>query len=122
MRNKSPTNVPKKSKNVQKKREIANESAPSSEAKADQIAPRRAVKARKEASKAKKPAIKSGAKPQVVRPVAAIQPTDEEIRIRAYFISERRQRFALPGNASSDWVEATRQLLAETRPPPRPTP
>jgi len=42
-------------------------------------------------------------------------PSDEQIRIRAYFISERRRRFALPGDAESDWVEAKRQLLAEAR-------
>jgi hypothetical protein len=43
-------------------------------------------------------------------------PSDEEIRIRAYFISERRRRFALPGDADSDWLEAKRQLLSETGP------
>jgi hypothetical protein len=42
------------------------------------------------------------------------EPTDDAIRLRAYFISERRRRFALPGNAESDWVEAKRQLLSET--------
>lgn len=41
-------------------------------------------------------------------------PSDEEIRLRAYFISERRRRFALPGDADSDWLEARRQLLSET--------
>jgi hypothetical protein len=40
-------------------------------------------------------------------------PSDEEIRLRAYFISERRRRFALPGDADSDWLEARRQLLSE---------
>jgi hypothetical protein len=40
--------------------------------------------------------------------------SDEAIRIRAYFISERRRRFGLPGNADSDWLEAKRQLLSET--------
>ena len=40
-------------------------------------------------------------------------PSDEEIRLRAYFISERRRRFALPGDAESDWLEARRQLLSE---------
>ena len=44
------------------------------------------------------------------------RPSDEEIRIRAYFISERRRRFALPGDADSDWLEAKRQLLSETGP------
>jgi len=44
------------------------------------------------------------------------RPSDEEIRLRAYFISERRRRFALPGDADSDWLEAKRQLLSETGP------
>ena len=43
------------------------------------------------------------------------EPPDEVIRLRAYFISERRRRFALPGDAESDWLEAKRQLLAEAR-------
>ena len=41
---------------------------------------------------------------------------DEQIRIRAYFISERRRRFALPGDADSDWLEAKRQVLSESGP------
>jgi len=44
------------------------------------------------------------------------EPSDEAIRLRAYFISERRRRFALPGNTESDWLEAKRQLLSETGP------
>jgi hypothetical protein len=40
-------------------------------------------------------------------------PTDEAIRIRAYFIAERRMRLALPGDPSLDWLEAKRQLLDE---------
>jgi len=44
------------------------------------------------------------------------EPLDEEIRMRAYFISERRRRFALRGDADSDWLEAKRQLLSETGP------
>jgi hypothetical protein len=44
------------------------------------------------------------------------EPSDEEISIRAYFISERRRRFGLPGDASSDWLEAKKQLLSETGP------
>ncbi len=45
----------------------------------------------------------------------AFDPTDEQIQMRAYFISERRRRFDLPGDANSDWLEAKRQLLAEVR-------
>jgi hypothetical protein len=41
------------------------------------------------------------------------EPSDEAIRLRAYFISERRRRFALPGDADSDWLEAKRQLLSD---------
>jgi hypothetical protein len=39
--------------------------------------------------------------------------TDEAIRIRAYCISEQRERVGIPGDANSDWIEARRQLLAE---------
>ena len=46
----------------------------------------------------------------------AIEPSDEEIRIRAYFVSERRQRLNLTGNANTDWLEAKRQLLSEIGP------
>ncbi|HEY2680403.1 MAG TPA: hypothetical protein VGI59_03700 [Candidatus Udaeobacter sp.] len=43
------------------------------------------------------------------------QPSEDAVRLRAYFISERRRRFALPGDNESDWLEAKRQLLAEAR-------
>jgi hypothetical protein len=43
-------------------------------------------------------------------------PNDEQIRLRAYFIAERRQRLALTGDASSDWLEAKKQLLSESGP------
>lgn len=55
-------------------------------------------------------------KTKVSMPVEAGQggePSDEQIRVRAYFISERRRRFGLPGDAESDWLEAKRQLLSE---------
>ena len=42
------------------------------------------------------------------------EPSDEEIRLRAYFISEHRRRFALPGDADSDWREAKQQLLSKS--------
>ena len=42
------------------------------------------------------------------------EPSDEEIRLRAYFISEDRRRFALPGDAESDWREARQQLLSKS--------
>jgi hypothetical protein len=57
----------------------------------------------------KKPSIRSA-------PERAAEPSDEEIRLRAYFISERRHRLALPGDTSFDWLEAKRQLLSERGP------
>jgi hypothetical protein len=42
------------------------------------------------------------------------EPSDEEIRLRAYFISEHRRRFALPGDPDSDWREAKQQLLSKS--------
>ncbi|HST30927.1 MAG TPA: hypothetical protein VLK27_08845 [Chthoniobacterales bacterium] len=54
--------------------------------------------------------------PKVAPAVAkAFNPTDEQIQMRAYFISERRRRFDLAGDANSDWLEAKRQLLSEVR-------
>jgi DNA-binding NtrC family response regulator len=46
---------------------------------------------------------------------AITDPTDDQISMRAYFISEHRRRLDLPGDANSDWLEAKRQLLAEVR-------
>jgi hypothetical protein len=61
----------------------------------------------------------NGASPSAVLPMPhqmerRPEPSDEEIRLRAYFLSERRRRFALPGDADSDWHEAKRQLLCES--------
>ena len=73
---------------------------------------------RKSAEAARKKTATAG-KPKVSMPPKAGQtaePSDEEIRMRAYFISERRRRFALSGDADSDWLEAKRQLLSETGP------
>ena len=73
-------------------------------------------------SKATEPSGKKSViarKPKVSMPPQAgpaAHPSDEEIRMRAYFISERRRRFALPGDADSDWLEAKRQLLSEIGP------
>jgi hypothetical protein len=41
------------------------------------------------------------------------EPTDDAIRLRAYFLAERRARLSLPGDSAHDWIEARRQLLEE---------
>jgi hypothetical protein len=55
------------------------------------------------------------ASPQAEPTRTSAEPSEEGVRLRAYFISERRRRFALSGDADSDWLEARRQLLAEGR-------
>ena len=44
---------------------------------------------------------------------AAASITPADIALRAYFIAEKRQKLGLPGDSTSDWVEAERQLKAE---------
>ena len=41
------------------------------------------------------------------------EPSLDEIRVRAYFLSERRIELSQPVDASADWLEARRQLLEE---------
>ncbi len=93
--------------------------------KTDLIASGKVTKAkasgRSTASKAEKPVrpkkrvIKKVEAKNGPVPAVALDLTDEQIQMRAYFISERRRRFDLPGDANSDWLEAKRQLVAETR-------
>jgi hypothetical protein len=66
---------------------------------------------------AKKTAAKRTKAPGKSRqPKSTGEPSDEQIRTRAYFIAERRHRLGLPGDASSDWLEAKKQLLSELGP------
>jgi len=73
---------------------------------------------RSTSSKTKRPARPKRPPAEKPKPEAApalFDPTDNQIQTRAYFISERRRRFDLSGDANSDWLEAKRQLLSETR-------
>jgi hypothetical protein len=106
--------VPKKKKIVQNKNETPPETGGSFKVKARKgnrsgraAASRkpRETSARKDATTAK------ASMPSETARIA--EPSDEAVRLRAYFISERRRRFALPGDAESDWLEAKRQLLFE---------
>jgi hypothetical protein len=107
------TLVPKKNKTVQNEN---TGSTPNGTKIDKKSAARRSTSAKKSTAAGKN---KTAAKTKIVKsskPVPAIEPSDEEIRIRAYFVSERRQRLALPGDANTDWLEAKRQLLSEIRP------
>jgi len=114
--------VPKKTKTA----ENINRPSPDSDAPA---ATKKAGKRQtpRHATTAKKPRKPSGKKdaseqtshisaspPADVTPLSE-EPSEDAVRLRAYFISERRRRFALPGDTESDWLEAKRQLLAEAR-------
>jgi hypothetical protein len=109
--------VPKKSKIVQAKTgESPEAGGSSSEMKIKKTSPRRASTSPKSGGPMRQKGS-SAAKAKVSMPPEARQtaePSDEQIRMRAYFISERRRRFALPGDADSDWLEAKRQLLSES--------
>lgn len=55
-----------------------------------------------------------GSKP--VKPTAPLKPQkpdEREIAVRAYYLSETRIRYEMPGDALGDWVEAERQLHVE---------
>lgn len=67
--------------------------------------------------KRKKVAPKKKTTPKKVSSSASIpEPSDEEIRIRAYFIAERRIQLSLQGDSTHDWIEARRQLIEEAGP------
>lgn len=59
---------------------------------------------------------KPAASKKAPSPSARPEPSDEEIRIRAYFIAERRLQLALQGDSAHDWIEAKRQLIEEAGP------
>src|SRR5207245_11704673 len=112
--------VPKKTKIVQSK----NQTSPETAGSTAEVKPSKSSSAQRPPTSRKSPGpvrkkSPSSQKAKATMPPEAgttAEPSDEEIRMRAYFISERRRRFALPGDAESDWLEAKRQLLSETGP------
>lgn len=80
------------------------------------------AKVTKKASAAPAPAavvakavVKKAAAPKKVATAApkTAPITSEDIALRAYFISERRQREGQPGDSAGDWIAAERELVAE---------
>ncbi|PYK25453.1 MAG: hypothetical protein DME59_10495 [Verrucomicrobia bacterium] len=111
--------MPKKTKTAEDTNQPSPESAAPAATKktGKRQTPRRATATKKP----RKPKVTSertahiSASPQADGAPMSGEPSEDAVRLRAYFISERRRRFALPGDAESDWLEAKRQLLAETR-------
>jgi len=112
--------VPKKPKIVQSKNQAPPEAGGSpAEMKIRKTPATRRTSTRRKTSGAtakKSPAARTVKVSMPAEAGTITEPSDDAVRLRAYFISERRRRFALPGNAESDWVEAKRQLLSETGP------
>jgi len=46
---------------------------------------------------------------------ATKKPTEEQIAMRAYFISEERRQTGRSGDHLSDWRDAEQQLIAEAK-------
>lgn len=104
--------MPKKKKVVQEKNEAPPETGGSFKIKAGKTNRTRGTAANRKSRETRKvTSLTRVAMPNEMAEIA--QPSDEAIRLRAYFISERRRRLALPGDAESDWLEAKRQLLSE---------
>jgi hypothetical protein len=63
-------------------------------------------------SKPTKTAVKTK---KVVKKASPVRPafTQEDVALRAYFISEKRHSNGLPGDEHQDWLEAERQITAE---------
>jgi hypothetical protein len=43
------------------------------------------------------------------------QLSNEQVALRAYFIGERRRNLGIPGDETSDWVEAEREISEELK-------
>jgi hypothetical protein len=119
------TTVPKKSKSQSPTPTAANDASNPPAAATD--APKSAAKKRttkaKTASTKAAATKKSGrktAKPKTLTKNTAQtaetrEPSDADIRLRAYFIAEKRVQLALQGDPAMDWIEARQQLLQESR-------
>jgi hypothetical protein len=96
----------------------ANDNAKTPKRPASKPRPTMAKSTKKKPAAAKektpKPAASQPSDSPAVSP-AATEPSDDDIRTRAYFLGERRARLSLPGDSAHDWIEARRQLLEEAR-------
>lgn len=60
---------------------------------------------------------KRATKPKAPAAPAAAAYTHEDVALRAYFIAEKRRAQGLHGDEHQDWLEAERQILAESTTP-----
>ena len=111
--------VPRKPKATVENKPADDAAASSANGKGGAAEPKKKSRAAAASTKEKKPAAvkksaaKSPASKTASKPV--VEPTDDEIRLRAYFLAERRHRLSLPGDSNHDWIEARRQLIEESQ-------
>lgn len=110
--------MPKKPKSSVENKSVEPAAALSANGDATAASPKKKARTVASSPKKTKPAApkKSSAKqptPSATKP--ATEPTDEQIRLRAYFLAERRHKLSLPGDSNHDWIEARRQLLEEAQ-------
>ena len=112
--------MPRKPKTSVENQTADDASATSADGKVSAPEPKK--KSRPAAGSAKKKRPATAKKPSTNQPTTAdaepaashpVEPTDDEIRLRAYFLAERRHRLSLPGDSNHDWIEARRQLIEE---------
>lgn len=100
---------------------VPTAAAPSTPAAAAKRAVKPAAKAKKTVAKTPKAAasVKAKRTTKPKAPAAPILPaySREDVALRAYFISEKRRAHGLHGDEHQDWVEAERQLVAESAKP-----
>ena len=112
--------MPRKPK-ISVENNLDDNAAHSANGKADGAEPKKKPRASAASPKKKKTATPKKAsdkkKPPTATTKTPAEPTDEQIRLRAYFLAERRHRLALPGDSNHDWIEARRQLIEEARQP-----
>ena len=113
------------------KTEAVTDDAPATDNGSAPAADATATRAKKRTKSAKAPAARKGAakkkstsgaakktKPKRTTPAGEpTEPSDADIRLRAYFIAERRVQLALQGDPAKDWLEARQQLIEESRQP-----
>lgn len=110
--------MPRKPKTTVEHKPAESAGAHSANGKGDAAEPKKKTRTPASAVKKKKPAAPKKTvekKPSAAGQTGPAEPTDDQIRLRAYFLAERRHRLALPGDSNHDWIEARRQLIEEAK-------
>ena len=117
---------PKEAKASKAAKKVAGKSVKKAKSKPEAAAIPAVPVAEAPAVETKPPAVAPVEKPKLNLPKkpaqikrAPVTISAEDISLRAYFIAERRNLMGWPGDETSDWVEAERQLVAEAAKKPR---